>query len=84
MKRQLVSIVFVIAGTILVFTCLFNICGCMQVIVEKPDGTKYKLNTFLYKLDIEKLATDKMVIEKYKGDPGETDIYTPWGAIKNK
>lgn len=84
MKRQLFAIAFAIIGTIIVFAFLFSICGCMQAIVEKPDGTKYKVNTFLYKLDVDKITGETMTVEKWRGDPGETEIYTPSGIIKHK
>lgn len=68
----------------LLLIAILALTGCMQAIVEKPDGKKYKVNTFFYKLDMDKFMTDSVLIEKYKGDPGETEFYSPYGVFKHK
>jgi hypothetical protein len=60
------------------------ISSCMQVIVEKPDGTRYKINTFCYKLSIDEFMTDKVNIKNYEGVPDKVKAITPYGIMETK
>ena len=37
--------------------------GCVQIIVTKPDETKYKINTLLQDIDLGKFQTEKFLLE---------------------
>lgn len=74
--------IIVWAALILLFIWLLT--GCMQVIVEKPDGTKYKLNTFLYKLDVDKITGEIITVEKWRGKTDEVKAVTPYGIVEVK
>ena len=84
MKQQLFAICFAVIGMVVIFGAIFMFTGCMQAISEKPDGTKIKVNTLFYKLDIDKIITDSVTIENYAGDPGKTELYTPYGVVKHE
>jgi hypothetical protein len=73
-----------IFGVLCLIAIVMGVTGCMQVIVEKPDETKIKVNTLFYKLDMDTLITDSVTIENYTGDPGKTELYTPYGVIKHE
>ena len=64
--------------------CVLMLQGCVQVIVEKPDGTKYKLNTLAYKIDIDRFISDSFQIENYEGTPDKVKVTTPYGICETK
>ncbi len=84
MKRQLFAISFAIFVMAVIFRCMFMFSGCMQVIVEKPDGTKYKFNAFLYKIDIDEIISKDLIIKKYASDPEKVKAITPYGIVETE
>lgn len=63
---------------------LLLLSGCAQVIVEKPDGTVYKINTFCYKVDIDEFIARDFQIKSYEGTPDKIKAITPYGALETK
>jgi hypothetical protein len=63
--------------------CVVAMQGCIQVIVEK-DGVKYKVNTFCYKLDMDRFISESFQIDKYEGTPDKVKAITPYGVYETK
>lgn len=59
----------VILGLVVVVLVWWSIVGCSQVIITKPDGTRYQVNTFLQQVDFDKLETANITIENYHEKP---------------
>lgn len=68
----------------LLLIALLALSGCMQVIVEKPDGTKYKFNAFLYKVDIDEIISKDLTVKKYSSDPEKVKAITPYGVVETE
>ena len=66
---------------ILILFFLF-VPGCTQVIVDLPDGTYVKANSFFKDIDIDKIKYKDLGIDRYKGDSKNMDALTPYGTIK--
>lgn len=68
----------------LLLVTVLVLAGCMQGIVEKANGDKYKFNALLYKIDVDKVIGKDLTLEKYTSDPGETELYMPNGVLKHR
>lgn len=65
--------------TLAIMAIIFSLSGCTQAIVTKPDGTRYQWNTFFQKLDIGRLKTANLLLEKYSEEPGSASVkVNPW------
>ena len=84
MKRQIFAILFAIFWTGVFFALLFWLAGCTQVIVEKPDGTRYKFNAFLSKIDVDEIAGKDLTVKKYESNPKKVKAITPYGIVETE
>lgn len=65
--------VILLVAVMLAMTVI-SLSGCTQVIVTKPDGTRYQINTFFQKLDIGRLKTANLLLEGYSEEPGKAKV----------
>ena len=71
--------------TTLIYVALFLLTGCVQVIHEKPDGTKLKINTLFKSVVSDGFYYDDefMQVDKYKGISDNLEIqYNPYTGVK--
>ena len=56
---------------------LLLLAGCTQIIDEKPDGSRLKINTFLNSTEFDKFVHDPngLQIDKYSGIPVDFEVY---------
>ena len=55
----------------LLLLLILLLAGCTQVIITKPDGTKYQVNTFMQEIFFDKLATPNLQLDNYSEEPGK-------------
>jgi len=48
-----------------------SLAGCTQVLIIKPDGTKYQVNTIMQEIDFAKLRTPNLQLDNYSEEPGK-------------
>ena len=80
MKPLLITLLWCFAGAIICII-LLTVGGCVQVIHERPDGTKLKVNTLFKETFFEGGYYDPngfMELSKYKGIPSDVElVYDP-------
>jgi hypothetical protein len=60
---------------------MLTLCGCVQIIHERPDGTRLKINTLFKSVTSDGFyydPNDFMQVDKYTGIPSDVElVYDP-------
>jgi hypothetical protein len=68
----------------LALAVMLTLCGCVQIIHERPDGTKLKINTLFKSVTSDGFyydPNDFMQVDKYTGVP--SDIVLEYDPLTN-
>ena len=64
------AILYSIVILALIIMAGFSVCGCTQVIIDKKNQ-RHQVNTFLQKLEFNRLQTAGILLEDYTEEPGK-------------
>lgn len=77
-------LVVLLFGVVMVIWLCILLSGCAQVVINVPDGTEVKINTFLKTVDFDRVIYGEFLLEKYRGESPDVEVYAPAGIIKTK